>query len=57
LLAVSRHHIVRMLGALLGSRAEVLPVWLCRRLSLEGRGGPTRGLSSARASSRHGRGS
>ena len=57
LLAVGRHHIVRMLGALLGSRADALPAWLCRRLSLEGRGGSTRRLSSARASSRRGRGS
>jgi glycosyltransferase involved in cell wall biosynthesis len=39
LIALSRHHIVRMAGALLGSRAGALPAWLRHRLSLEGRGG------------------
>ncbi len=34
-----RHHVVRLAGALLGSRADRLPAALCRRLSLEGRAG------------------
>jgi glycosyltransferase involved in cell wall biosynthesis len=34
---VSRHHVVRLSGALLGSRADRLPSGLRRRLSLEGR--------------------
>jgi rhamnosyltransferase len=34
---VTRHHVVRLIGALLGSRAERLPAWMRRRLSLEGR--------------------
>jgi GT2 family glycosyltransferase len=38
LAAVARHHVVRRAGALLGSRAERLPVGVRRRLSLEGRG-------------------
>jgi rhamnosyltransferase len=37
LAAVSRQHVLRLAGALLGSRAEVLPAWARRRLSLEGR--------------------
>jgi rhamnosyltransferase len=37
LIAVTRHHLLRMTGALLGSRADALPVWARRRLSLEGR--------------------
>jgi GT2 family glycosyltransferase len=37
-LAVStRHHVLRLAGALLGSRADALPPWVRRRLSLEGR--------------------
>ncbi len=35
--AVARHHVVRLAGALLGSRAERLPAPVRRRLSLEGR--------------------
>jgi GT2 family glycosyltransferase len=35
--AVSRHHVVRLAGALLGSRADRLPAGARRRLSLEGR--------------------
>ncbi len=35
--AVARHHVVRLAGALLGSRADRLPASLRRRLSLEGR--------------------
>jgi glycosyltransferase involved in cell wall biosynthesis len=34
---VSRHHLARLTGALLGSRAELLPAGVRRRLSLEGR--------------------
>jgi glycosyltransferase involved in cell wall biosynthesis len=37
LAALTRHHVVRLVGALLGSRAEWLPPWARRRLSLEGR--------------------
>lgn len=37
LAALTRHHVARMAGALLGSRAEGLPPWARRRLSLEGR--------------------
>jgi rhamnosyltransferase len=37
LLAVSRHHVVRLAGALLGSRADRLPAAVRKRLSLEGR--------------------
>jgi len=37
LAAVARHHLVRLAGALLGSRADRLPAPLRRRLSLEGR--------------------
>lgn len=37
LAALSGHHVVRLAGALLGSRAEVLPAWSRRRLSLERR--------------------
>jgi glycosyltransferase involved in cell wall biosynthesis len=36
---VTRHHVVRLAGALLGSRAGMLPAWARRRLSLEGRSG------------------
>jgi rhamnosyltransferase len=37
LIAVTRHHLLRLAGALLGSRADALPVWARRRLSLERR--------------------
>jgi rhamnosyltransferase len=37
LAGVGRHHMVRLAGALLGSRADLLPSWLRRRLSLERR--------------------
>jgi rhamnosyltransferase len=37
MVAVARHHVVRLTGALLGSRAERLPAGLRRRLSLESR--------------------
>jgi hypothetical protein len=37
LLEVSRHHVVRLTGALLGSRADLLPAPVRRRLSLEHR--------------------
>jgi glycosyltransferase involved in cell wall biosynthesis len=37
LAALSAHHLVRTVGALLGSRSEALPPWARRRLSLEGR--------------------
>ena len=37
--ALARHHVVRLVGALLGSRAESLPSWARRWLSLEGRAG------------------
>jgi GT2 family glycosyltransferase len=37
LAAVSRHHVVRLAGALLGSRADRLSPGMRRRLSLEGR--------------------
>jgi GT2 family glycosyltransferase len=37
LAAVTRQHVLRLAGALLGSRADVLPIWARRRLSLEGR--------------------
>jgi rhamnosyltransferase len=39
LAAVSRHHLICLAGALLGSRAYRLPAAARRRLSLEGRGG------------------
>jgi GT2 family glycosyltransferase len=39
LAAVSRHHMVRLAGAVLGSRAERLPSWARRELSLERRAG------------------
>jgi GT2 family glycosyltransferase len=39
LAAVSRHNVVRQLGALLGSRADLLPSSVARRLSLERRPG------------------
>lgn len=39
LLAVGAHHVVRTAGALLGSRADALPPWLRRELSLERRAG------------------
>jgi len=35
--AVTRHHVARLAGATLGSRADRLPAGLRRRLSLEGR--------------------
>jgi glycosyltransferase involved in cell wall biosynthesis len=41
LAAAGRHHVVRFVGALLGSRADLLPATLRRRLSLEGRAGFT----------------
>jgi glycosyltransferase involved in cell wall biosynthesis len=37
--AAGRHHAVRLVGALLGSRADLLPARIRRRLSLEGRAG------------------
>jgi GT2 family glycosyltransferase len=37
----SRHHVVRLVGALLGSRADLLPALVRRQLSLEGRAGFT----------------
>jgi rhamnosyltransferase len=37
LAALTGHHVVRTIGALLGSRADTLPPWVRRRLSLEGR--------------------
>jgi rhamnosyltransferase len=37
LAALTRHHVLRWAGALLGSRADALPAWARRRLSLEGR--------------------
>jgi GT2 family glycosyltransferase len=37
LAAVTRHHVLRLAGSTLGSRADLLPVWARRRLSLEGR--------------------
>ena len=37
LVRAGRHHVVRLTGALLGSRAEQLPAGVRRRLSLEGR--------------------
>lgn len=36
---LTRHHVVRLVGALLGSRAGALPPWVRRRLSLERRAG------------------
>jgi rhamnosyltransferase len=39
LAAVSRHHLVCLAGAMLGSHADRLPAAARRRLSLEGRGG------------------
>jgi glycosyltransferase involved in cell wall biosynthesis len=39
LAALTRHHVVRLAGALLGSRAGGLSPWMRRRLSLEGRSG------------------
>jgi GT2 family glycosyltransferase len=39
LAAVSRHHVLRLAGALLGSRADQLPAAARRWLSLEGRAG------------------
>lgn len=36
---LARHHVVRQAGALLGSRAGMLPPWARRRLSLERRAG------------------
>jgi GT2 family glycosyltransferase len=41
LAAAARHHVVRLAGALLGSRADLLPAAARRRLSLEGRAGFT----------------
>lgn len=37
LAAMTRHHVLRLTGALLGSRAGALPPWARRRLSLERR--------------------
>jgi GT2 family glycosyltransferase len=37
LAAVTRQHVLRLTGALLGSRADALPPWMRRWLSLEGR--------------------
>jgi rhamnosyltransferase len=39
LAAIGWHHLARLAGSLLGSRADRLPPWLRVRLSLEGRGG------------------
>jgi GT2 family glycosyltransferase len=39
LAAVSRHHVARLAGAVLGSRADLLPAPVRRRLSLERRAG------------------
>jgi GT2 family glycosyltransferase len=39
LATVTRQHVLRLAGALLGSRADSLPAWARRRLSLEGRSG------------------
>ena len=39
LATLTRHHVVRLAGALLGSRAGMLPAWARRGLSLEGRPG------------------
>lgn len=39
LAAVSRHHVARVSGAVLGSRADLLPAFVSRRLSLERRAG------------------
>jgi glycosyltransferase involved in cell wall biosynthesis len=39
LATLTRHHVVRLVGALLGSRAGALPPWVRRRLSLERRAG------------------
>ncbi len=39
LIAAGRHHVVRLAGALLGSRADLLPSAVRRRLSLERRAG------------------
>jgi rhamnosyltransferase len=39
LVATGRHHVVRLAGALLGSRADLLPPTVRRRLSLERRAG------------------
>ena len=39
LAAVTRQHVLRLAGALLGSRADSLPAWGRRWLSLEGRSG------------------
>jgi GT2 family glycosyltransferase len=41
LVKAARHHVVRLAGALLGSRADLLPAPARRRLSLEGRAGFT----------------
>jgi glycosyltransferase involved in cell wall biosynthesis len=41
LAAAGRHHVARLAGALLGSRADLLPAMARRRLSLEGRAGFT----------------
>jgi GT2 family glycosyltransferase len=41
LVETGRHHVVRLAGALLGSRADLLPAPVRRRLSLEGRAGFT----------------
>jgi GT2 family glycosyltransferase len=37
LAGVTRHHVLRLAGSALGSRADLLPVWARRQLSLEGR--------------------
>jgi hypothetical protein len=39
LIELARHNVVRLVGMLLGSRADVLPVAVRGRLSLEGRDG------------------
>jgi rhamnosyltransferase len=54
--ALTRHHVVRLVGALLGSRAEALPPGVRRRLSLERRAGfAPLDLDSASSSTQDGR--
>jgi glycosyltransferase involved in cell wall biosynthesis len=56
LATLTRHHVVRLVGALLGSRAQALPSWARRRLSLEGRSGfAPLDLDSAPSSTQDGR--
>jgi glycosyltransferase involved in cell wall biosynthesis len=56
LVALTRHHVVRLVGAMLGSRAEALPPGVRRRLSLERRSGfAPLDLDSASSSTQDGR--